>query len=218
MRRKVLQAVNFAKYLRIIFSLLVMLFFTWSEDTNANFQSEEQQSILTAQKLLQATVKIEPNSVSSGSGFFVASDLILTNYHVVKNNNSVISFRTYKELTCSAKLVRQEEYSDLALFRTPCSNDNYLPLQELAYVGQSVIVAGNPTGFDFSISKGIVSAFRPERIQFDAKINFGSSGGVVSNLYGEVIGVTTEKSLQEANINFAITAQRVNKFLQRAKE
>jgi S1-C subfamily serine protease len=77
------------------------------------------------------------------------------------------------------------------------------------------MVASNPTGFDFSLSKGIVSAYRWDYIQFDAKIKPGSSGGIVANLSGEVIGIVVALAKSEDGIAFAIPARDINQFLAR---
>lgn len=76
-------------------------------------------------------------------------------------------------------------------------------------VGDDVIVAGNPWGLEGTFSKGIVSGLRhnPERLQIDAAISPGSSGGPVLNMRGEVIGIATS-SLAMLTIGGAVAQDK----------
>ena len=51
-------------------------------------------------------------------------------------------------------------------------------------VGERVIAAGNPAGLDFTVTEGIISAFREfnnyDYLQIDVPINPGNSGGLLS--------------------------------------
>jgi len=65
-----------------------------------------------------------------------------------------------------------------------------------------------------TLTKGIVSAIRSEvvpndRIQIDAAISPGSSGGPVMNMNGEVFGVATFKALDCENCNFAVNIKLI---------
>ena len=92
------------------------------------------------------------------------------------------------------------------------------------HVGQSVLAFGNPLGFRFTVTRGIVSALnRPnpfagdrrspgEFIQTDAAINPGNSGGPLVNAHGEVIGINTFLVSQTggfSGMGFAIPTQIV---------
>ena len=81
-----------------------------------------------------------------------------------------------------------------------------------------MLAFGNPRGFPFTLSKGIVSAIRWDMIQFDAKVTFGSSGGVLSNLNGESIGIVSKGAKDTDYIGFAIKARDVKKFVERSGE
>jgi serine protease Do len=90
--------------------------------------------------------------------------------------------------------------------------------------GQTVLAFGNPLGFRFTVTRGIVSAlnrpnpFAADRrspgqfIQTDAAINPGNSGGPLVNAHGEVVGINTflvSETGGFSGMGFAIPAQIV---------
>ena len=87
---------------------------------------------------------------------------------------------------------------------------------------QTVLAFGNPYGFRFTVTRGIVSAVnRPnpdssdprkpgEFIQTDAAINPGNSGGPLVDARGEVVGINTfliSPSGSFSGMGFAIPSQ-----------
>ncbi len=90
--------------------------------------------------------------------------------------------------------------------------------------GQTVLAFGNPYGYRFTVTRGIISALnRPnpdpsdrrkpgEFIQTDAAINPGNSGGALVDARGELIGINTfliSSSGSFAGMGFAIPSQIV---------
>jgi hypothetical protein len=160
---------------------------------------------------------------SLGSGFFVSSNVVVTNYHVIKGMvqgkiRSAVSHNKNEKWVITTILNFDEE-SDLALLRVPEASKSNLPVLSLAAnenisVGQTIYALGNPEGLVGTISPGIISALRTLNsqplIQVTAPISHGSSGGPIVNSVGEVVGVAQGSLSEGQNLNFAVPAELVS--------
>ena len=153
--------------------------------------------------------KDHPKIMGQGSGFFFADkqglladkSYILTNYHVVKNADSIqVTLKDGRKF--SAKITGSDPQSDLAVLEIkardlpPLVFGNSSKLE----VGEWVVAIGNPFGLSHSLTVGVVSAIGrnslglndyEDFIQTDAAINPGNSGGPLVNLNSEVVGINT---------------------------
>ncbi len=154
------------------------------------------------------------NPIALGSGFFVANDRIVTNYHVIKDASQIfVRIAGRKRLYKISFPGLPDEQSDLALLRIDEVKGQPLKLGNLSRlrVGDEIYVMGNPEGLEGTFSRGNVSAIRSGKglIQITAPIYHGSSGGPVLDERGEVIGVAAGIFSEGQNLNFAIPVSKL---------
>lgn len=176
--------------------------------------------------------------VGGGSGFVVdEGGLILTNKHVVHDENAEYLVTTTTEDTLLARVLARDPLNDVAILkveaqnltRIPCGNSDKIEL------GETVLAVGTALGeFQNTVSAGIVSGLsrfitaltdlegHSERlrglIQTDAAINPGNSGGPLVNLSGEAIGINAAVVFGAQNIGFAIPVNKAKQDLEELKK
>ena len=161
-----------------------------------------------------------------GSGVIISPDgYIVTNNHVIDGAVDIRVTMSNREVM-SAKLVGADPLTDLAVIKVDGKSLPSVPWGNSAnlHPGQTVLAFGNPYGYRFTVTRGIISALnRPnpdvsdrrkpgEFIQTDAAINPGNSGGALVNARGELIGINTfliSSSGSFSGMGFAIPAQIV---------
>jgi len=159
-----------------------------------------------------------------GSGIIIAPNgYIVTNNHVIKDATDIrVTLNDRRVLP--AKLVGADPLTDLAVIKVEASGLPSLPWGDSTALrpGQTVLAFGNPFGFRFTVTRGIVSAINrtnpysddPHKpgqfVQTDAAINPGNSGGPLVDARGEVVGINTfliSPSGSFSGMGFAIPEQ-----------
>ncbi len=161
-----------------------------------------------------------------GTGVIISPDgYIVTNNHVVDGATDVRVTMSDRRIL-PAKVVGTDPLTDLAVIKIDGKNLPNAPWGDSTQLhpGQTVLAFGNPFGFRFTVTRGIVSALnRPnpssddarkpgQFIQTDAAINPGNSGGPLVNVRGEVVGINTfliSPSGSFSGMGFAIPTQIV---------
>lgn len=184
------------------------------------------------QKALASTVLLDAQDarsgiISTGSGFVVKQNQIVTNFHVVENAARVRAKLVGKDTFYNIKgLLAIDRENDLVLLGT---DDDFkaeplnLADSDAVQISDPIYVVGNPQGFlEGTVSQGIISGvreFRPgnKHIQMTAPISRGSSGGPVLNSEGAVVGVSVGSSRDGQLLNFAIPSNCLNTLLTKKK-
>lgn len=160
----------------------------------------------SASGMVQYTVKSretpktsEPQQRAGSASAFVvdAGGYLVTCAHVIEGTSRievVLGGQTYE-----AEVLQSDSTKDLALIKIPATDLKALPLgnSDAAQLGQDIRVIGYPLsdvlGTEIKVTRGTISGnvlqAGQKRLQVDASVNPGNSGGPVVNSRGEVVGV-----------------------------
>ena len=208
-----------------IFEILIV--FVFSALSSFAFTSEEQVYISVYENINPAIVTIDgiiSDGFTAGTGCIIdPKGLILTGSHVVAETKE-LEVTTYDGKVYKAKVVASMgKNKDLALVKIePKGNLKTVKLgnSDELKIGQRVMTIGNPFGFSGTLTQGIISRidYAKGRIQTDAAINPGCSGGPLLNTSGEVIGINQsiynpDNNISNIGIGFAIPINDAKKFI-----
>ncbi|MDX8341681.1 serine protease [Draconibacterium sp. IB214405] len=158
---------------------------------------------------------------TSASGFAITTNgIIVTNYHVVENAESikVKGINSNFDKSYNAKVVVFDKNNDIALLKLTESETMKLSIPftlrtELAKVGESIYALGYPLrasmGDEIKLTNGIISSktgFQGDATtyQVSAPVQPGNSGGPLFDNKGCLVGIVSSKHAEAENVTYAI--------------
>ena len=179
--------------------------------------------------------KRQAEVISSGTGFFIGRDVIVTNQHVVDGCTELRTRRSGADIG-SARVVAANKSDDLAALKSEKPSDVFLELRigsPPLKPAESILVFGYPLSGALSstgnTTLGNITALTGLRddsrfIQISAAVQLGNSGGPVLDEAGRLVGVVQGKldaiKIARAvgdipqNVNFAIRSSTLSNFLE----
>jgi serine protease Do len=169
----------------------------------------------------------EPETILSGTGFFVAQNRVVTNNHVVSGCTKAIQVRYPERASYTATISGQDATNDLVLLHTEMPHLSVASFRFQPLLGEAVATYGFPYSGILSSSGnftwGNITALNGMKddtrfLQTSTPIQPGNSGGPLLDMSGRVIGVVVAqlnaigKSVPQ-NVNFAIQPSMVINFL-----
>lgn len=182
----------------------------------------------------------ERTTRAAGTGFIISKDgFILTNNHVVEEATKIqVSLFGDEDQQYDAKLIGRDPLTDSALIQLVDKPNHPLPEAKFGDSSQMapgdwVVAIGNPFGYTFTVTVGVISATQRafqvtdgrsnDMLQTDAAINPGNSGGPLLNVRGEVIGmntaiITNARAEGNIGIGFAVPSNTVRDLLPQLRQ
>ncbi len=196
------------------------------------FDKEEHTIISLYKKINPAIVCIDSQinkGMSCGTGCIIdKSGIILTSAHVIEAGKNIVVTMSNGQNYDAKILKRFDENEDIVLLKISVAGELKTVKfgdSEKIKVGQKVLAIGNPFGFTGTLTQGIISRidYAKNRIQTDAAINPGSSGGPLLNKRGEIIGINQaifnpDNNISNIGIGFAIPINVVKDYLKDKKD
>ena len=208
---------NIAIVLSVIIIFTGSLFPSYSQDLLPELVRRIKPSAVAIE-----TFDAHGEKLSRGSGFFIDTDRIVTNRHVIEGAYRAEVHSSTGNVYPVKGVLAVDAEGDIALLKidAPAAAVRPLPLDRTSpQEGESIVVIGNPLGLEGSVTNGIVSAVRViptfgRIIQITAPISSGSSGSPVVNMQGQVIGIATLQVTGGQSVNFAIPSERISQLQQ----
>lgn len=220
--------------------------------SDTSVKSETAKNLTHEQKLAQraseSTVYLtmestDPEKIGIGTGFFVRSDLIATNHHVIEGSIGGTARLVGTKMSYAiVGYTAVDPDRDLAILKVRAFGVKPLPLgnSEEVKQGETVYPVGNPRGLVNVISNGKISSIQwvesirgllnnrselvsdvrqkdtPHKLlMMTAPISKGNSGGPVLNSKGEVLGISVGGDTVGQNLNFAVPVSYLITLLKR---
>ena len=177
-----------------------------------------------------------PQPIGTGSGFvWDNAGHVVTNFHVVQGlkgdlaSGAVVTLHDGSQYQAQLRGIYRDK--DIAVLTIDAPPDQLHPVtlgsSHDLQVGQKAYAIGNPYGFDYTLTHGIISALDREMtsvnnrritgvIQTDAAVNPGNSGGPLLDSAGRLIGMNTmiySETGSSAGLGFAVPVEDINRIV-----
>lgn len=167
------------------------------------------------------TVTEEVAAKATGSGFFISSNIIATNFHVIEDASKIEVWTNdgTTKIGYKARVLCSDKKNDVAL--VSIVDKSFKGVSDIPYaitrdnfdVGTSIFTMGYPMsnllGEEVKITDGIISSktgFLGDvgTYQISAPIQPGNSGGGLFDINGKLVGITNASVVGAENVNYAI--------------
>ena len=188
---------------------------------------KEKSAVTIYEKINPPIVAVDsqlPDGVSCGTGCIIDKNgTILTSAHILDDGHDIVVTTSNGEDYKADIIKKVSENKDIALLKINANHEfktvKFGDSSKLK-VGEKVLAIGNPFGFKGTLTQGIISRidYVKNRIQTDAAINPGSSGGPLLNTNGEVIGINQaifnpDNNISNIGIGFATPVNQVREYM-----
>ena len=196
--------------------------------SNEKIIKENLNSVVEIENILDETV------ISKGTGIVIDTKYIITNYHIVKNNDAKVFINNYNATNKEeVDVVAFAEKLDLALLKFNNKKLGLNPIKvcndKQIIIGSNIITIGNAKGYGLSFNEGLISSpikslkidnLYRDVIQISVPLVDGDSGGAVINKQNCLVGMMSFKMINQINkaneeISFAIPANTLSKFIKK---
>ncbi|BAM70901.1 serine protease [Methanothermobacter sp. CaT2] len=196
-----------------------------SEVMDAYSRAVMDASAAVSPSVVRVTTRSKSGSRAAGGGsgvIYTEKGHIITNSHVIHGAERIdVNLHTGEHHT--AEVVGDDPHTDIAVIKIEPETELQVPEfadSSRVRVGQLALAIGNPFGFQFTVTAGVVSATgRSLRtmtgrlvdgvIQTDAALNSGNSGGPLVDFRGRVLGINTALIRPAQGLCFAIPSNTV---------
>src|SRR5438105_11554051 len=180
--------------------------------------------------LVEMFNKVQPSIVQvgiqgrgGGTGVIWNTDgRIITNAHVVANEQARIQVHLTDGRTLEAKVLNRDPRLDLAMLKVDGDNLKALPIgaSSRLRVGEWVFAIGHPWGQRWALTAGIVSSMSTVKVADDLTTRYiksdvglapGNSGGPLLNADGNVVGINA--MIFGGDLSVAIPSDVISRWL-----
>lgn len=167
---------------------------------------------------------------SSGSGFVIGDDLVMTNAHVVAGSSTVV-VEPRSELPRAASVVYFDAEADIAVLAVDGLSAGPLPFSATPDDGATVFFQGYPFGGPFASRSAAVVTTGEMSVNdiygqpgatrsvttIAADVDHGNSGGPLLDADGAVVGMIFAKAVSQPDVGFALSMAELSPVLAQAE-